>query len=344
MYKQGDTMILGQVKIAILVATILRLTIASAPGAEERDSILSRAKEEKTLVLYSSADLRDGTALIHAFQKNFPFIEPRLFRIGSSQIPVRVIQERRAGANLVDVIQCGDFVFYELARASIFQPYDSPERRAFPPDFKDKDGLWTSGYHNASVVAFNTSRVKAEELPKTYDDLLHPKWKGKMILDINGPEWYAGMLQVLGREKGLNLIRGLAKQNLYFSNGKVLANQILISGEYHLLINNYEHLVQSGKRRGAPIDSIAPYPVLSRVSTIALAQYAPHPNVGKLYIDFVLSEQGQKILRSFGRSSSRRGIEPDELQKRGIKLVVTDMNLAKDFARYATEFKEIFGF
>ena len=337
-------MMLGCLKAAALVSTVLFSSVGLAPAAEDRDAILAKAKEEKTLVLYSSADLRDGTALIHAFQKNFRFIEPRLFRVGSSQIPVRVLQEHRAGANLVDVIQAGDFVFYELSRASIFQPYDSPERRAFPAEFKDKDGLWTSGYHNAAVIAFNTNRVKTEDLPKTYDDLLHPKWKGKMILDINGPEWYAGMLQVLGQEKGLNFMRGLAKQNLHLSNGKVLANQILISGEYNLLVNDYEHLVQSAKKRGAPIDSIAAYPVLSRVSTIALARYAPHPNVGRLYIDFVLSEDGQKILRSFGRGSSRRGIEPDELQKKGVKLSVTEMSLAKDFARYAKEFKEIFGF
>ena len=257
---------------------------------------------------------------------------------------VRVLQENRAGANLVDVYKPEILSFMNSLARPLFQPYDSPERRAFPPEFKDKDGLWTSGYHNAAVIAFNTNRVKTEDLPKTYDDLLHPKWKGKMILDINGPEWYAGMLQVLGQEKGLSLMRGLAKQNLYFSNGKVLANQILISGEYHLLVNDYEHLVQSAKKRGAPIDSIAAFPVLSRVSTIALARNAPHPNVGRLYIDFVLSEDGQKILRSFGRGSSRKGIEPDELQKKGVKLSVTEMSLAKDFARYAKEFKETFGF
>jgi iron(III) transport system substrate-binding protein len=331
-------------KASVFVFLVFVSSVAVVLAAEERDAVLVKAKEEKTLVLYSSADLRDGTALTHAFQKKYPFIEPRLFRVGSGQMPVRVLQENRAGANLVDVIQAGDFVFYELSRASIFQPYDSPERRFFPPEFKDKDGLWTSGYHNAAVIAFNTSRVKTEDLPKTYDDLLHPKWKGKMILDINGPEWYAGMLQVLGQEKGLSLMRSLAKQNLHFSNGKVLANQILISGEYHLLVNDYEHLVQSAKKRGAPIDSIAAYPVLSRVSTIALARYAPHPNVGRLYIDFVLSEDGQKILRSFGRGSSRKGIEPDELQKKGVKLSVTEMSLAKDFARYAKEFRDIFGF
>src|SRR3972149_5867897 len=134
-------------------------------------------------------------------------------------------------------------------------------------------------------------------------------------------------------------MRSLAKQDLQFRQSKVLANQVLISGEFSLLVNNYEHLVQSAKKKGAPVNSVAAYPVLSRVYTIALTQNAPHPNVGRLYIDFVLSEEGQKVLRSFGRSSSRKGIEPDELQKRGVKFYVTDMSLARDLARYDKEFK-----
>jgi len=326
-----------------LAFCVLFLSVAFASASEDRDAIVTKAKEEKLLVLYSSTDLRDGTALVHVFQKRYPFVEPRLIRMGSTQLPVRVLQEHRAGVHLFDVIQAVDFVFYELSRADLFQPYDSPERRAFPEDFKDKEGLWTSVYHNASVIAYNTNLVKPDDVPKSYDDLLHPKWKGKMLLD-NNASWYAGMLQVLGQEKGLSLMRGLAKQALHFRPGKALADQVLTSGEFGLLVNNFEHFVQSAKKKGAPVDSVAAYPVLSRVSAIALARYAPHPNVGRLFIDFVLSEEGQKILTSFGRSSSRKGMEPDELQKRGVKLYVTDMSLGRDYARYVKEFKEIFGF
>ena len=103
-----------------------------------------------------------------------------------------------------------------------------------------------------------------------------------------------------------------------------------------------DHLVQAAKKLGGPVESLPLTPVVSRVTPIALGRYAPHPNVGKLFIDFALSEEGQKILRSFGRSSARKGIEPDELQKKGIKLYVSDISLAKDYARYDKEFKEIF--
>ena len=330
-------------RMGVLALFVFFSSVGLAPAAEDRDAIVAKAKEEKTLVVYNSMELIDASALVEAFKKKYPYIDAKLFRLGGTQMPVRVLQEHRAGHHLVDAIQAGDFVFYEISRADVFQPYDSPERRAYPDDFKDKEGLWTSTSHNAGVISYNSSLVKPEDAPKSYDDLLNPKWKGKMLLDINGPEWYAGMLQVLGREKGLQFMKSLAKQELNFRQSKVLANQVLTSGEFSLLVNNYEHLVQTAKKKGAPVESVAAYPVLSRVHTIALARNAPHPNAGRLYIDFVLSEEGQRILRGFGRSSSRKGIEPDELQKKGVKVYVTEMSLAKDFALIDKEFKDIFG-
>jgi iron(III) transport system substrate-binding protein len=312
-------------------------------AAQDREAIIAKAKEEKIFVYYSTTDIRDGTAMVHAFQKKYPFIEPKLLRLGSTQVVVKVLQEHRGGAHLFDVISATSFQFYEIFKEDLFQKYDSPERRVFAEDFKDKEGYWASAYHNASVMAYNTNLVKPADLPKSFDDLLDPKWKGKMLMDSRETEWYASMLQILGREKGLHLMRGLAKQDLSFRPGRTLITQVLGSGEAPLAVNDYDHLVQSAKKRGAPVESLPITPVVSRVTPIALGRYAPHPNVGKLFIDFSLSEEGQKILRGFGRSSARKGIEPDDLQRKGIKLYVSDISLAKDYARYDKEFKEIFG-
>jgi iron(III) transport system substrate-binding protein len=326
-----------------LIAIFSWLVLATAVFAQDREAIIAKAKEEKTLVYYSTTDIRDGTAMVHAFQKKYPFVEPKLFRLGSTQIVIKVLQEHRGGVHLFDVLSATSFQFYEMFKEDLFQKYDSPERRAFLDNFKDKDGYWASAYHNASVMAYNTSLLKAAELPKSYDDLLEPKWKGKMLMDNRETEWYASMIQVLGRDKAVKLMRGLAKQDLSFRNGRTLITQVLASGEAPLAVNNYDHLVQSAKKRGAPVESIPATPVISRVTPIALGKYAPHPNIGRLFIDFSLSEEGQKILRSFGRSSARKGIDPDELQKKGIKLHVSDISLAKDYARYDKEFREIFG-
>ena len=328
------------VAIAVCLLSVLSPLIA---GAQDREAIIAKAKEEKSFVYYSTTDIRDGTAMVHAFQKKYPFVDPKLFRLGSTQVVVKVLQEHRGGAHLFDVISATSFQFYEIFKEDLFQKYESPERRFFLDDFKDRDGYWVSAYHNASVMAYNTKLLKPNEIPKSYDDLLEPKWKGKMLMDSRETEWYASMLQVLGREKGMKLMQGLARQDLSFRPGRTLITQVLGSGELPLAVNDYDHLVQAAKKQGAPVESIPATPVISRVTPIALGKYAPHPNVGKLFIDFCLSEEGQKILRSFGRSSSRKGIEPDELQKKGVKLYVSDISLAKDYARYDKEFRQIFG-
>jgi len=327
----------------LIVACFFAGLLTGVVRAQDRDAIIAKAKEEKELVYYSTTDIRDGTAMVHAFQKKYPFIEPKLFRLGSTQVVVKVLQEHRGGAHLFDVISATSFQFYEIFKENLFQIYNSPERRMFDEDFRDKEGYWVSAYHNASVVAYNTNLLKAQDLPKRYDDLLDPKWKGKMLMDSRETEWYASMLQILGREKGLRLMRGLAKQNLSFRPGRTLITQVLGAGEAPLAVNDYDHLVQSAKKLGAPVESLPLTPVVSRVTPIAVGRYAPHSNVGKLFIDFALSEEGQKILRGFGRSSARKGIEPDDLQRKGIKLYVSDISLAKDYARYDKEFKDIFG-
>ena len=329
--------------IGFIAVWFLVSSLAAVVWAQDKDAIIAKAKEEKVFVYYSTTDIRDGTAMVHAFQKKYPFIEPKLLRLGSTQVVVKVLQEHRGGAHLFDVISATSFQFYEIFKEGLFQKYESPERRTFAEDFKDKEGFWVSAYHNASVMAYNTNLLKPQELPRSYDDLLDPKWKGKMLMDSRETEWYASMLQILGREKGLRLMRGLAKQDLSFRPGRTLITQVLASGETPLAVNDYDHLVQSAKKRGAPVESLPITPVVSRVTPIALGRYAPHPNVGKLFIDFSLSEEGQKILRGFGRSSARSGIEPDDLQRKGIKLYVSDIALAKDYARYDKEFKEIFG-
>jgi iron(III) transport system substrate-binding protein len=236
--------------------------------AQDRDAIIAKAKEEKTLAYYSSTDIQDGTALVHAFQKKYPFVEPKFFRLGSTQVVVKVLQEHRGGAHLFDVLLATSFQFFEIFKEGLFQRYDSPERRFFLDDFKDKEGYWTSAYHNASVIAYNSNLVKPADLPKTYEDLLDPKWKGKMLMDSRETEWYASMLQILGREKGQRLMQGFAKQNLTFRPGRTLITQVLASGEAPLAVNDYEHLVQGAKRRGAPVESIATYPTISRLEPL----------------------------------------------------------------------------
>ena len=162
-------------QIYILTVVLLVSLLAVPTWSQDRDAIIAKAKEEKEFVYYSTTDIRDGTAMVHAFQKKYPFIEPKLLRLGSTQVVVKVLQEHRGGAHLFDVISATSFQFYAIFKENLFQKYESPERRAFAEDFKDKDGVWVSAY--------NTHLLKPADLPKSYDDLLGAKWKGKMLMD-----------------------------------------------------------------------------------------------------------------------------------------------------------------
>src|SRR5438128_392713 len=110
--------------------------LTTTVSAQDRDAIIAKAKEEKVFVYYSTTDIRDGTAMVHAFQKKYPFVEPKLMRLGSTQVVVKVLQEHRGGAHLFDVISATSFQFYEIFKENLFQKYESPERRAFAEDFK----------------------------------------------------------------------------------------------------------------------------------------------------------------------------------------------------------------
>src|ERR1043166_10248302 len=150
--------------VVALAGSVLSLLLPSISSAQDREAIIAKAKEEKSFVYYSTTDIRDGTAMVHAFQKKYPFVDPKLFRLGSTQVVVKVLQEHRGGAHLFDVISTTSFQFYEIFKEDLFQKYKSPERRAFLDDFKDKAGYWTSVYHNASIIAYNTNLLKPTDL------------------------------------------------------------------------------------------------------------------------------------------------------------------------------------
>ena len=112
--------------VVAITAYLLLVLSPCVAGAQDREAIIAKAKEEKSFVYYSTTDIRDGTAMVHAFQRKYPFVDPKLFRLGSTQVVVKVLQEHRGGAHLFDVISATSFQFYEIFKEDLFQKYESP--------------------------------------------------------------------------------------------------------------------------------------------------------------------------------------------------------------------------
>jgi iron(III) transport system substrate-binding protein len=311
--------------------------------AASQDGLLEGARREGELVYYASMNVAEANAVIGAFEKRYPFIKVKLNRIGSEKLLTRVLTEARAKKIFADVIQTVEFSMHIFSRSGILARYTPPANSIYPKEFKE-EGFWTTVYYNAYVTAYNTRLVATRALPKSYDDLLDPKWKGALMMEGTKADWFAGMLQILGQERGLKYMRALAKQQPSPREGHELLAQLIVAGEGLFDINIPAASVERMKERGAPIEWKALGEVPAIMVGIGLSAQAPHPNAAKVFLDFVLSREGQKLMQTPGRLIARGDLANEQAAMlRGLKIVPVDPALAEKLDEYAKQLRSIFG-
>jgi len=168
--------------------------------------------------------------------------------------------------------------------------------------------MWVSDRVDFFVVAFNTTKVRREELPATYEGFLDPKWRGRIGLEATDQEWLAGLAKYWGEKRALDFFRGLVAMKPDVRKGHVLLSEMVAAGEVPVSLTNYASNADSMKRRNKPIDWKPVQPVIGRPQAIGLAANAPHPNAALLFADFVLSPEGQQLFHSMGRYPSSRKV------------------------------------
>lgn len=310
-------------------------------GASKED-LVEGAKREGEVVLYASMNLGEANTMISKFEDRYPFLKVKLNRTGSEKLLTKVLTEARAKKTFADVIQTVEFSMHIFNRKGILGRYIPPANSLYPKEFKE-EGYWATVYYHPYVLAYNTRLVSPAMLPRTYEDLLDPKWKGKMMMEGTKADWFAGMLQIMGRENGLKYMRALSKQEPTQRVGHELLAQLVAAGEGLLDINIPSSSVDRLKERGAPIDWTALGPVPAVMVGIGVSSQAPHSHAAKLYVDFVLSREGQKLIQGFGRLSARSDLaaeQPGALKQ--VKMVPVDPALAEKMDDYAKQLRAIF--
>ena len=303
---------------------------------------LEAAKKEGQVVFYTPLNINDSRLLLQRFEQQYPFIKTDLLRMSAEPLLNRIFIEDRAGRNVVDVIN--NTMINPLKKARLLQPYRSPEHAAYLDSFKDSDGYWASVNNNYYVVGYNSRLVSAKDAPTDWQDLLNPKWKGKVGMDQEEYEWFGATLDVWGRERALKYHRALAQQEVQWRKGHTLISQLIAAGEFPVGIV-YAHRIESMKKAGAPVEwAKTSNPIFVALSPTGLAAKAPHPNAGKLLLDFMLSYESQQQLRSANRLSGRADIEPlvPEMHHSKLKLAAIDPKVSDDINRHAKEFREIY--
>jgi len=219
------------------------------------------------------------------------------------------------------------------------------EASRYAQGFRDPEGYWTGFLTNTHVISYNTRQVKAEEAPKSYEDLLHRRWKGRLMMHSDDYEWFTNQLLIRGEESGMKLMRALAAQGVVTRRGHTLVLQLLAAGEGAAAVNSYAYRAERMRHEGAPVQWVAVEPVVANLLCIAVGKDAANPNTARLFVDFATAKEGQMIVsKKFQRVPVHMDVEanPPRLT-RGIKFWPSAPELGEKIDRYGKLFRETFG-
>jgi iron(III) transport system substrate-binding protein len=324
------------------IVAVFLLTGAATSFADDAGRI-AKAKAEGQVVFYSTMGIDTVKPVTLAFEKKFPFLKVETLRLNSERVFNRVMVEHQTGKVHADVVNLSVMPLLKAKR--VLASYRSPEANAFPAKFRDTDDTWTGLVGNYVVIGYNSRLVTDASIPKDWLDLTQPWWKGKIAMDVEDYDWFGAMLEYLGPEKGRRLMQGLAKQQLSWRKGHSLLAQLVGAGEFAAALV-YAHRTQLTKEKGSPIDWVkTSKPIVVSQNAVAVLEKAPRPNAARLFVDFLMSEAGQKLLYDGGQIPLRSRAIPasSPLAAEQLDLYPVSAQVMERFEQHQKDFNETFG-
>lgn len=303
---------------------------------------LEKAKREGEIVWYTPTAIEDSRKIIQGFEKKYPGIKVNLFRNRETALLPRIISEKQAGRSVVDVTTLRGIGYYQLWKRNLVQSYISPESKNYPAGFKDPKGYWTDFYDTYYAWSYNTKLVK--DVPRSYEELVNPRYRGRIGMDTDEVEWYFGLVERWGKERTARFLKSLAAQQIRFRDGHTLVAQLMAAGEFELTLA-FSDSLEKMKKEGAPVEWIKTYdPIIVSIHPMAISADAPHPEAARLFVDFALSREGQSIIRDSGRISARTDVPLpyQNVNQAQLKLHPVQPEAAADYEGGLREWREIF--
>jgi iron(III) transport system substrate-binding protein len=278
------------------------LLLARVPAAAADQALIDAAKKEGEVVWYTTFVVDQLVRPVaEAFQKKYG-IKVTFLQTYSDAVALRVMNEGKAGRMQGDIFD-GQSAPATLKKQGFVQQWVPDSVARLPKPYVDPEGYWAAATLLVVEPGFSTTLVPKGTEPKTWDDLLDPKWKGKMAWNSNpggstGSSFIGLVLHEFGEERGMDYLHRLAKQDItgVTSGAHDLLNQV-IAGEYPIGLQLLNNQVAFSTRQGAPVSWIPMQPALVIMSGISVIKGAPHPNAAKLLVDFNMSDEGQSLYR-----------------------------------------------
>ena len=291
-------------RIAIVLAVALTAVAAIGPaaaqaadmslleysGPDRLQRIVAAAKKEGGFTLYTSIAEKDLNPLIKPFEARYG-VKVNVWRAGADKVLQRAVTEYRAKKHDVDAIHTASPEMEAFSREKVLQPVLSPAFKDLLPGAVPAHRESAVTLLTVFVQAYNTDKLKREELPRTFRDLLDPKWKGQLGIEAKDEDWFAAVVEHLGGKPGIDLFRDIAAKNGFSARaGHSLLTNLIVSGEVPLGLTVYNYMAAQAKAKGAPIDWFVIEPALARSNAIGITRHARNPNAALLFYEFMLSD------------------------------------------------------
>jgi len=294
--------------------------MANYRGADREQLLIEGAKKEGSLTVYMNIPAVYSNIFVQPFEKKYG-IKVNIWRARSEVTLKRVIEEAKAGLHAVDVIDSISPPMEALRRENLLQRIESPVHKDLLPYAIPKHQEWVSMRALVFIQSYNTNKVKKEEIPKTYQDMLAPRWKGNLGIESGDHHWVSSVIEDMGKDRGQKFFRGLSDSGMTMLTGHPVLMNAVVSGEVPLALTIYNYDAVTMKEKKAPIDWFAIEPAVTIVDGIAVARNAPHPHAALLFYDYMLSIEAQTILAKLAFVPTHSKVESP---LKNIKLKVLD--------------------
>ncbi len=299
---------------ALFALALVIVSTACGPAAAPSTNLsgppnLDAAKKEGVVTVYTALSADSLAKLIPIFNKKYPDIKLDTWRESSAPVAQKALAEFQANKPVADVIELLDKDIGLLLNAGVYGQYKSSETQAYPAATYDPDGYFATDRLNPLVIAYNTNLVKKEDAPKRLEDLLDPKWAGKIAVEPQDWVLIAYTKNVMGEAKANDFWTKLAAQNVRVISGHTELLNALVAGEFAVSPTVYAHQAETQKTKKAPVDWVRTDPIYISTVAIGIARNPAHPNAAKVFIDWILSAEGQEVITAANAVPARPGIK-----------------------------------
>jgi iron(III) transport system substrate-binding protein len=324
----------------VVIAFVVFSWEGPAFDVHAQEDLVAKAQKERELIVYGTALAAQFDKFSEPFRRRYPFIKTQYSRSTGEALTTKIFFEASAQQLSPDVVLINNYTHRIFMKKNIITPYVPPTAGNFPPGFIDKQGYWLGFYLVPYAITYNTMLVPKGTAPKSFDDLLNPKWKGQISLEREEYLVTQSHMQYMGQAKGIEYFKRLARQDPILVNGHSKQAVLLTAGEFPIIIYSDIARTEELKRKGAPIEWVRAEPHITVLVSAAITREARHPAAARLFMNYLAADEGQKEVIAMDKPPALPKFQPEYL--RGVKLYPADWALSDTYEEYNKLYRDIF--